>query len=422
MTALPPTPGWVCRSCVRGLAQQKRGLRVRARARPPPVEASRRPPTHTVTLTDGTTIRVQADRPQEPAAVAAAPTQPPPAPAEPPPTLPGSQRHDASTTTLVPSAPSSALAKPKSRTPPPDTPPAGPHDYNWYFETLAPTAAHTTHANSFFDRHGKHATLLRSIARFRTLPETDVPEVAFIGRSNVGKSSLLNAVMGCNTKQLLARTSSTPGFTKTMNLYGIGPEPGVRIATSSLHLSGDRGRETITGRAGLVIVDMPGYGAGSLASWGVEIMKYIQSRKALRRVFVLVDAEHGLKDKDRSILASLRLAGVSHQLVLSKADKLYVPPADDVRRVSKGAKVKSKGGVEGLRARMRDLLPDIRPLHGGAALGEILACSSDVLVDGKRMGVEHVRFAVLRAVGLQGEERKGFTASKKKMKTKKADA
>ena len=319
---------------------------------------------------------------------------------------------------LIPSAPSSPLQSyPKSKSKaPPETPPSGPHDYNWYYETAAPTYPNKTHANTFFDKHGKQATLLRSIAQFRTLPETDVPEVAFIGRSNVGKSSLLNAVMGCDTKKLLARTSSTPGFTKTMNLYGIAPDPGVRIKTESLSGSGGPGREKIVGRGGLTIVDMPGYGSGSLSAWGVEIMKYIQSRKALRRVFVLLDAEHGVKDKDRSILASLRLAGVSHQIILSKMDKLYIPSAKEIKKVGKGTKLKAKGTVGGLRGKMKLLLPDIKPPMGGGALGEILACSSEVLIDGKRLGIEDVRFAVLKAVGLEGEERKGFTESKKKKK------
>ncbi|KAF3037844.1 hypothetical protein E8E12_008533 [Didymella heteroderae] len=400
-----------------------RGLRVRPRARQPRAEAEKTPPTETVTLTDGTTIRVQAERPQKGAAATAA-TAAPAAPAETPstpaesvqPRPPTAQKpHDDDD--LVPSSPSTLQSYPKSKTKsPPENPPTGPHDYNWYYETAPPSHANKTHANTFFEKHGQRATLLRSIAQFRKLPETDVPEVAFIGRSNVGKSSLLNAVMGCNTKALLARTSSTPGFTKTMNLYGIAPEPGVRIATRSVSGTGGPGRDKIVGPAGLVIVDMPGYGSGSLTQWGVEIMKYIQSRKALRRVFVLLDAEHGVKDKDRSILASLRLAGVSHQVVLSKMDKLYIPKAGEIKKMGKGVKMKSKGSVTGFRERMRALLPEIAPPHGGAALGEILACSSETLVDGKRLGVEDVRFAVLKAVGLEGEERKGFTESKKKKK------
>ncbi|KAF3008442.1 hypothetical protein E8E13_003245 [Curvularia kusanoi] len=437
MSSLLPTPGWVCRSClhIRGLAQQRRGLRVRPRARQPPTEASKllAPGPQTITLTDGTIIPIQSAQPLRPDTASTPYTKPSPPPAESPyqpppitPQPPQPARNPRPPFSLEPSAPSPPLQSyPKSKTKasPPESPPTGPHDYNWYYETAAPTTAHKSHANTFFSQHGKHATLLRSIAQFRTLPETSVPEVAFIGRSNVGKSSLLNAVMGCDTKKLLARTSSTPGFTKTMNLYGIAPDPsGVRISASSLHNSGDQGREKIVGRGGLVIVDMPGYGAGSLTAWGTEILKYLQSRKALRRVFVLLDAEHGVKDKDRSILASLRLAGVSHQVVLSKMDKLYIPKAGgagEIRKVGKGTKMKSKGTVGALRARMRELLPDIKPPVGGGALGEILACSSEVLVEGKRLGVEHVRYAVLKAVGLDGEERKGFTESTKKKKKKK---
>ncbi|KAF1363154.1 hypothetical protein EJ07DRAFT_163058 [Lizonia empirigonia] len=272
-------------------------------------------------------------------------------------------------------------------------------DYNWYYETAPPSAANKAHANSFFDKHGKQATLLRSIAHFRSLPATSVPEVAFIGRSNVGKSSLLNAVMGCDTKALLARTSRTPGFTKTMNLYGIAPDPGVRLKTANRSGTGLPGLSTISGPGGLTIVDMPGYGTGSLTSWGVEIMKYIQSRKALRRVFVLIDAAHGLKDSDRSILASLRLAGTSHQIVLSKMDKLYIPACPNLKRLAKSAKIKPRG--------------DPHTPAGGAALGELLACSAEVLVDGRRLGVEDVRFAVLKAVGLEGEEGRGCTERRK---------
>lgn len=420
MSSLLPTPGWVCRSCIRGITQQRRGLRVRPRARQPAIEASKVAAPQTITLTDGTTIRVQPQGPVRADATAATSVQSlwEDEPTVEPSTTPQpTQKKPTHPLDLEPSAPSAPLpSKPKTKAPP-ETPPTGPHDYNWYYETAPPTPANKTHANTFFDRHGKRATLLRSIAQFRLMPETSVPEVAFVGRSNVGKSSLLNAVMGCDTKQLLARTSSTPGFTKTMNLYGIAPDPGVRITSSSLHNSGDRGLEKMVGARGLVIVDMPGYGSGSLAHWGTEIMKYLTSRKALRRVFVLLDAEHGVKDKDRDILTALRHAGVSHQVILSKMDKLYIPKADEVKFAGKGAKPKSKGSVNAFRARMHDLLPDIKPaVGGGAALGEILACSNKVAVGGKRLGVEHVRFAVLKAVGLEGEERKGFTESKKQKK------
>ncbi|KAJ4371238.1 hypothetical protein N0V83_004455 [Neocucurbitaria cava] len=270
-------------------------------------------------------------------------------------------------------------------------------DFNWYWESIAPTIAQKVHANHFFSNNGKNAKLLRSVAQFRLFPESDVPEVAFVGRSNVGKSSLLNAVVNADIKSLLARTSSTPGFTKTMNLYGVGPGNGVTIKKQP------DGRDKIVGRSGLTIVDMPGYGEGSLAQWGVEIMKYIQSRKQLRRVFVLLDAEHGIKDKDRSLLASLRLAGVSHQVILSKVDKLYIPKTKEVKRHDgkKLSKLKSKGSPEALRKEMEKLKSEVQPPVGGGALGEILACSAETLVDGKRLGIDHLRYAILKAVGLE---------------------
>jgi GTP-binding protein len=264
--------------------------------------------------------------------------------------------------------------------------------FNWYFETLPPTPGNLSRAHKFFATNRKPPKLLSSAARFMQVPSSDVPEVAFVGRSNVGKSSLLNAIVNANVKNLLARTSATRGFTKTMNFYGIGPDNGVNLEKDG------KGKETITGHGGLVIVDMPGYGDGSLASWGMEIMKYIQSRKQLRRVFVLLDAEHGIKDKDRSLLASLRLAGVSHQVILSKMDKIYIP-----KSFHPTSKTKAKGTPALLRGVMQGLKKDIKPPVGGSALGEILAVSAEVMVDGKKMGMNHLRYAILNAVGLDRE-------------------
>jgi GTP-binding protein len=274
-------------------------------------------------------------------------------------------------------------------------------DFNWYWETFAPTLHERQRANEFFLRNQNPPRLLSSAARFKQVPDSDVPEVAFVGRSNVGKSSLLNGIVDANIKDLLARTSATRGFTKTMNFYGIGPGLGINLSKA------EKGRQRIEGK-GVVIVDMPGYGEGSLQSWGVEIMKYIQSRKQLRRVFVLLDAAHGIKDKDRSLLASLRLAGVSHQVVLSKMDKLYIPEAKDIKHFNnkKSYQLKPKGTVEVLRKEMQKLKPDLKPPVGGGALGEVLACSSEILVDGRRLGVDHVRYAILKAVGLERSTKK----------------
>ncbi|KAF2675715.1 GTP-binding protein engB, partial [Lentithecium fluviatile CBS 122367] len=274
--------------------------------------------------------------------------------------------------------------------------PAALEDCNWYWETLPPTIAHKTQATHFFV--GRAAPkFLRSVAQFRMFPDSDVPEVAFVGRSNVGKSSLLNAIVNADTKALLAKTSSTPGFTKTMNLYGVGPGNGVNIVKQP------SGHDKIIGTGGLTIVDMPGYGEGSLSEWGLEIMKYVQERKQLRRVFILLDAEHGIKDKDRSLLASLRLGGIPHQIILSKLDKIYIPKADSIKRADgkKLSKQKPRGSLEALQAVMKEIRSVIQPPVGGGAIGEILGCSSEVTVGNKRLGIDAVRVAVLQAAGLE---------------------
>lgn len=272
--------------------------------------------------------------------------------------------------------------------------PTRPSTHNLYWETLPPRKKDLKRANDFFQTNRTPPKFLLGAARFKDVPESEVPEVAFVGRSNVGKSSLLNAIVGANHKNvnMLARTSATRGFTKEMNFYGIGPDMGVILK------KGKNGRDKFVG-TGLVLVDMPGYGQGSIGSWGVEIMKYFQSRKELRRVFVLLDVEHGIKDKDRSLLASLRLAGVSHQVILSKMDKLYIPESKPAMAHKKATK--PKGSFEALREVMTKIQPDINPPIGGGALGEILACSSNAITDGAKLGIDHVRYAILKAVGLQ---------------------
>jgi GTP-binding protein len=124
--------------------------------------------------------------------------------------------------------------------------------------------------------------------------------VAFAGRSNVGKSSLINALTGRNG---LARTSHTPGRTQELIFFN-GP-PG----------------------AGLTLVDMPGYGYAAapktkVAAWTSLIHDYLRGRANLARVYVLIDARHGFKDVDRDVLTTLDKAAVSYQIVLTKADQI----------------------------------------------------------------------------------------------------
>ncbi|KAF2635440.1 P-loop containing nucleoside triphosphate hydrolase protein [Massarina eburnea CBS 473.64] len=263
-------------------------------------------------------------------------------------------------------------------------------DWNWYWETLPPTWAQRMQANAFFGQRTT-AKFLKSVAQFRVFPDSDVPEVAFVGRSNVGKSSLLNAIVDSD---MLARTSATRGFTKTMNIYGVAPSPGITLTrTPSAY-------EKISGTGGLTIVDMPGYGSGSLFEWGTEIMKYLQSRKQLRRVFVLVDAEHGIKDKDTALLDSLRLGGISHQIVLSKLDRIFIPPPKNTLKNVSGKSLKPKGTIADLTLAMTKIRAVVQPSNGAGALGEMLGCSADVLIDGKLMGIDAVRFAVVQAAGV----------------------
>jgi GTP-binding protein len=133
-----------------------------------------------------------------------------------------------------------------------------------------------------------------------TLPPMAGLEVAFAGRSNVGKSSLINALTGRNA---LARTSHTPGRTQEL-IFFEGP-----------------------GDAGFRLVDMPGYGYASapkakVASWTALIHKFLQGRSNLARVYVLIDARHGLKEVDLGVLKTLDQSAVSYQVVLTKVDQV----------------------------------------------------------------------------------------------------
>jgi len=202
----------------------------------------------------------------------------------------------------------------------------------------------------------------------------DSPEVCFLGRSNVGKSSLLNALLG----RKLAHTSSKPGRTKCMNAFAVG------------------GAED-NGRNRLVVLDMPGYGKGGRAEWGEEVLKYLGKRKQLARAFLLVDAEHGVKVSDRQLLALFREQGVPHQVVLAKVDRVLFQGS---RQPSQGALETRFSELRRTVEEVKDVLqPDSEDDEG--AVGELIACSSEKWVGGKRLGVDAVRFAMLQAAGLE---------------------
>lgn len=140
-----------------------------------------------------------------------------------------------------------------------------------------------------------------------------VPEVGFIGRSNVGKSSLVNALTGRNT---LARVSHTPGRTQQLNFFNLSSR--------------------------LMMVDMPGYGFAKVSKamrkdWDHLIFNYLRGRPALRCVYVLIDSRHGIKDTDGEIMDMLDKAGVSYRIVLTKTDK-----AEDVAATEAGVQAALK--------------------------------------------------------------------------------
>lgn len=149
---------------------------------------------------------------------------------------------------------------------------------------------------------------LLSAPQLKFLPEPTVPEIAFSGRSNVGKSSLLNALVG---RKAIARASVTPGRTQELNFFEVGEPTQFRL------------------------VDMPGYGFAKappkvVDRWKALVRTYLKGRQVLNRTLVLVDSRHGLKDVDREMMRMLDETAVGYRLVLTKADKVKASALDEV--------------------------------------------------------------------------------------------
>ena len=151
-------------------------------------------------------------------------------------------------------------------------------------------------------------TFLKSAPELKFLPDPTLPEIAFAGRSNVGKSSLLNRL---TNRSALARTSNTPGRTQELNIFEVGNPVRLRL------------------------VDMPGYGFAKAPRdlarrWRYLVNDYLRGRPVLKRALVLVDCRHGIKDIDREVMKMLDDAAVSYRVVLTKADKIKKSELDEV--------------------------------------------------------------------------------------------
>ncbi len=191
-------------------------------------------------------------------------------------------------------------------------------------------------------------SFLKSAPKLEFLPEPTVPEIAFAGRSNVGKSSLINALVNRNN---LARASNTPGRTQELNFFDVGDPAAFRI------------------------VDMPGYGYAkapikTVQQWRYLINDYLRGRVVLKRVFVLIDSRHGIKEVDHDIMSMLDNAAISYRIVLTKTDKIK---ASDLAAVQTDTMTKLRKHV--------------------AAYPDLSVTSAE-----KRGGIEELRAAVLEAV------------------------
>lgn len=191
-------------------------------------------------------------------------------------------------------------------------------------------------------------TFLKSAPALEHLPPPTMPEIAFAGRSNVGKSSLLNAL---TNRHNLARTSVTPGRTQELNYFDVG-EPLI-----------------------FRLVDMPGYGFAKapkdvVKKWRYLINDYLRGRAVLKRTLVLIDSRHGMKDVDREFLEMLDVAAVSYRLVLTKADKIKASELAAVHAATQAeARKHAAAHPRGDRDIVRKGAGDRRAAHRGAGGG-----------------------------------------------------
>jgi len=155
------------------------------------------------------------------------------------------------------------------------------------------------------------------------------------------------------------------------------------------------GSDDNNGNKRLVVLDMPGYGKGGRQEWGFQILKYLEKRKQLKRAFLLVDSEHGLKITDRQLIALFKEKNVPFQVILAKADKILSGTKNPGPQANERNLTKLQEIMENVKAEI-----ELDTEEDGCAVGEIISTSTTKWVLGKRIGVEATRFAMLRAAGL----------------------
>ena len=279
--------------------------------------------------------------------------------------------------------------------------------YHW--DTVPPTPAQLKFATDFIETHRPRKLWVAGQWR-KPSDSADraqlIPEVAFLGRANVGKSSLLNAVL---QSPGLANVGSRPGKTKTIRAWGLSASDPVTGG------AGPGGKRDVR----LAVLDMPGYGYQSQAEWGHEILTYLRRRKQLKRVFLLINALHGMKSTDREMISMLRDEGISCQIIVSKVDSLFT------RTPATG----TLAGQERLQEFFESVKGEIEQPKGGkgvAPLGEILAVGNlgdyeenphlrELATQGM-LGIEQIRWAVLVAAGVEEwiTKRSGTTSDNKR--------